>query len=343
MWNKARRRNVSGAAALLFALLFVPVSLSAGASLGEIEFFGSKGIDVEAIRAALPFREGDAFLPQPELKRTVGEKVKAVIGREATSVTFVCCDSQQRWMVYIGLPGGTFQPSVFYPAPSEKIRLPPEIVKLNDNFFSALMKAVTAGRDDEDDSQGYALPADPTWRRTALAIRKYALSNEALVRQVLASSSDVKHRAIAAMVLGYGRQSDTQIEALVHASLDPDGEVRNNATRALLVLAEVKPELARKVPVSPFIGLLRSGEWTDRNKASGLLMEVTKSRDPSALAELRAEAIDALTEMALWRDKGHAEAARLILGRVGGIEEERLKKLADTGQVHAILSSLLSR
>jgi hypothetical protein len=38
-------------------------------------------------------------------------------------------------------------------------------------------------------------------------------------------------------MLGYGRQSDQQVDALVHASLDENGEVRNNAVRALEVLA----------------------------------------------------------------------------------------------------------
>jgi hypothetical protein len=50
-----------------------------------------------------------------------------------------------------------------------------------------------------------------------LATRDYALQREDLILQVLTSSSDAWHRVIAAQMLGYGRRSDQQIDALVHA------------------------------------------------------------------------------------------------------------------------------
>jgi len=64
-------------------------------------------------------------------------------------------------------------------------------------------------------------------------------------------------------MLGYGRQSRGQIDALVKANLDPDDAVRNNAVRALWVLAGAKPDLALNIPLEPFIRLLRSGDWSD--------------------------------------------------------------------------------
>src|SRR6266481_3096076 len=82
--------------------------------LGEIDFFGYKSFDVAAIRSGLPFHEGDLFPPakvkhSDDLKLQVRETVKQVIGREPTDISFVCCDSKQRWMVYIGLPGESHQ------------------------------------------------------------------------------------------------------------------------------------------------------------------------------------------------------------------------------------------
>src|ERR1043166_4684716 len=80
--------------------------------LAEIDFFGYKGLDLAAVRAALPFPEGDSFPParvkSDELKRQVGVAIKAVIGREPTDVAFVCCDAKQHYMVYIGLPGESY-------------------------------------------------------------------------------------------------------------------------------------------------------------------------------------------------------------------------------------------
>jgi hypothetical protein len=149
--------------------------------------------------------------------------------------------------------------------------------------------------------------------------------------QVLASSSDARHRAIAAQMLGYGRQSNDQIDALVGASLDADDNVRNDAVRALWVLAGAKP---------PFIRLLRSAAWSDHNKASLLLEALTESRDPSVLAALRAEALDSLIEMARWRNIGHALAALSILGRIAGIDESTLNNMLATDQADAIIDRL---
>ena len=310
--------------------------------LGEVDFFGYKGFDVAAIRSALPFHEGDLFPPanvnaSGDLKSQVREKVKQVIGREPTDVSFVCCDSKQSWMVYIGLPGQSYQALVVNPAPAGDIKFPQDAVALREEMEKANMSAVMKGHAAEDDSQGYALTNDPEARKAQLAIREYALHNEALILRVSASSSDARHRAMAAQMLGYGRQSEEQIHALVDASLDAADGVRNDAVRALMVLASAKPELAQRIPAETFVQLLRSGAWSDHNKGSMLLLALTRSRDPKVLALLRAEALDSLLEMARWRSIGHATAALLILGRIAGIDEGSLSQLIASGQVDAII------
>jgi len=329
-------------------MLVVVVMGTAGLSaadrkpLGEIDFFGYKGLDLAAIRVALPFHEGDSFPPakthSDDLKRQVGDAVKRVIGREPTSVSFVCCDAKQNYMVYIGLPGESYQAVSFNPTPTGSVRFPKDAVKLRQQMDDALTKSVMNGHATEDESEGYALTNDPKARRAELAVRDYALQHEALIFQVMTSSSDARHRAIAAQMLGYGRQSDEQIDALVHASLDADDDVRNDAVRALWVLGAAKPALARRIPPEPFIRLLRSGSWLDHNKASLVLVALTTTRDPQVLAQLRTEVLDSLLEMARWRSIGHAEAALTILGRMGGIDEQTLSKLIDAGQTAAILS-----
>jgi hypothetical protein len=246
-------------------------------------------------------------------------------------------------MAYIGLPGESYQALAFNPAPAGDIRLPKVAVTLRQEMEKAWMSAVMKGHATEDDSDGFTLTNDPKARKEELAIRDYALQNETLILQVLASSSDARHRAIAAQMLGYGRQSDDQIDALVRASLDGDDEVRNDAVRALWVLAGAKPNLAKSIPLGPFVRLLRSGAWSDHNKASLLLVALTKNRDPRVLTSLRVDALDQLLEMARWRNIGHAEAALSILGRIAGIEEDTLNKLIDTDQVDAIISKFNRR
>src|SRR5262249_26238028 len=189
--------------------------------LGEVDFFGYKGLDVAAVRAALPFHEGDSFPPakvhSDQLKRKVADAIKQAIGREPTDVSFICCDAKQNYMVYIGLPGESYEALAFNPAPTGGVRFPKDAVKLSQDMDRAWASAVMSGHATEDDSAGYTLTNDPNARKAELALRDYALQHEELVLQVLTSSSDADHRALAAQMLGYGRQSDRQIDALVQA------------------------------------------------------------------------------------------------------------------------------
>jgi hypothetical protein len=155
---------------------------------------------------------------------------------------------------------------------------------------------------------------------------------------VLASSSNSRDRAIAATALGYVSPSDRQIEALSTSSFDPDFETRNNAVRALAVLAEAKPELARQIPAVPFIRLLASGSWPDHNKGAYLIAILSKGRDPRLLSELRLTVLDNLIEMARW--KSHGNDALMIIGRIAGIEESRLLDWARNGEKDAIIGAL---
>jgi len=111
--------------------------------------------------------------------------------------------------------------------------------------------------------------------------------------------------------------------------------------RALEVLADAKPSLAKRIPAEAFVRLLRSGAWSDHNKASLLLVALTKSRDPKVLTLLRIEALDPLVEMARWRSLGHAEAALSILGRIAGLEEDSLDKLIEAGQADTIINKVI--
>ena len=81
--------------------------------------------------------------------------------------------------------------------------------------------------------------------------------------------------------------------------------------------------------------MLNSGLWTDRNKAAAVLVQLTANRNPDLLARIRFESYDAIVEMARWTEPSHA---REILGRIGGIPEPQLQKLAWNGPVEAIVN-----
>src|SRR4030095_12707937 len=134
-----------------------------------------------------------------------------------------------------------------------------------------LMADVQKGAAAEDQSKGYALSAAPEVRAAQLEMRKYAVDRGAFLRHVLATAADDQQRIVAAHLLGYTRQSRAQILALVAAHRDSNDTVRNNATRALLVLADSSPKIAAGIPLAEFVEQLLSGTWTDVNKSSGLL------------------------------------------------------------------------
>jgi hypothetical protein len=312
--------------------------------IGEIDFYGYSDLDLDRVRAALPLHEGDDF---PDSDNAIFDMIALirgalarVIGKAPTDVAVVCCDAQGRQMIYIGLPGNSMRNVPYNPPPKGAARFPERVTDLYQQTMEAWSKAVRRGSSKEDSSLGYALSTDPELRAKQLATRKYALHHERLVLRVLVSSRDAEQRIAAAHILGYARQSKEQIAALVKAGSDADETVRNNAIRALGVLAQSNPRVAARIPPEPFIARLNSGSWTDRNKAGFLLDELSRGRNPKLLSQLRSQALDSLIEMARWRSPGHANFARILLGRIAGIEETRLKQLVESGHVEQIINAV---
>jgi hypothetical protein len=89
--------------------------------------------------------------------------------------------------------------------------------------------------------------------------------------------------------------------------------------------------------------MLNSGVWSDRNKSAGLLLELTAGRDADLLAKIHAQALDSLVEMASWRRESHSLRARIVLGRIAGLPENEVKKLAWDGRIDAIVDAIHRR
>ncbi|HZI85424.1 MAG TPA: HEAT repeat domain-containing protein [Pyrinomonadaceae bacterium] len=310
-------------------------------TIANIDFFGYGHFDVVKLRSVLPIQPGESFNQSVDwstYRSRIDEAIRSQTGKAPTDVARVCCDEIGNSMIYIGVAGTSSVALQHKPIPTGEDRLPAAALKLNQETEEALRKAVLAGRIQQDHSNGYALSADPELRAKELQMRELALANEALLRTVLLSSSDPEHRAIAAQFLGYVNVSARQIADLTEAARDPDEGVRNNAVRAVGVIASSSQQRARMIFPKPFIALLKSDKWVDRNKGGWLLINLTESRDPKLLKQLRKEAMDALVEMARWQFAGHASFARRLLGRIAGIEEARLDTLID-GHAEAIIAA----
>jgi hypothetical protein len=314
-------------------------------TIAAIDFYGHTNVNVDQLRAKLPLRVGDKFSPDSKEKMVDGFKqaIKQATGREPTDIAPVCCDERGRVTIYIGLRGEADPRTLYNAAPRGSARLPRAALKVHRTAERAWLKAMEKGVSGEDDSQGYALSLDPETRAKEMALHAYVARHAAMVERVLASARETKQRQIAAEMLGYAGRSRAQMRALIRASHDIDGGVRNNAMRALMVLARSSFEASAIIPGECFVGLLNSGIWTDRNKAAALLVVLSQQRDSRLLACLREQALTSLVEMARWSYPGHADSARLMLGRIAGIDEQTLTGLIERHEVEPIINALTTQ
>jgi len=92
-----------------------------------------------------------------------------------------------------------------------------------------------------------------------------------------------------------------------------------------------------EVPSRPLVELLNSCVWTDRNKSSAALAELTEARPPALLKQLQQDAQPSLIEMARWKNPGHAWSSLLIVGRIGGLTEEEIQRDVDHGNQESVI------
>ena len=163
---------------------------------------------------------------------------------------------------------------------------------------------------------------------------------------MLHESADAQHRALAAEVIAYAANKRDVVADLVYGMRDPDSTVRNNSMRALGIIASFAQQFPKqriKVPDGPFIEMLDSIVWTDRNKSSGALLQLTERRNPAILSKLRERALPSLIEMSRWKSPGHALGPFFLLGRVGNISEDEIRKAWASGNRESLIETVLKR
>ena len=312
--------------------------------IGIVDFFGLNRVAVENLRQALVFKAGDKVSLDGDTRPTfIAESEKrlaAVTGVARARIHLVCCETG-RLIVYVGIEEEGRPPMRFREAPQGTVRLPADIVQAGKDFLEKSTAAIQRGDAGEDDTQGHSFFADSATRAVQERFLTYAARDRATLPAVLRDSSDAGDRALAAQVLGYVTDKQNVVPDLVSAMSDPVGEVRNNAMRALALFAKMGSATglpAVRVPPEPFIALLTSPVWTDRNKASLALVAVSERRDPALLQTLRRNALGPLVEMARWKTRGHAMPALRILGRIAGEREEAIDAAWNRGERETIIA-----
>jgi hypothetical protein len=288
--------------------------------IGSIDFYGLGSIPRSRAMASLPFEIGER-IERNSPKRN-GDAMARALGVARVEFAFICCLEQGKIQAYVGIEPRGAKPHAYAAAPAGDVKLPAEILQASDESGTALIAAIQSGNAGEDESQGHALAAYPPLRAQQEKFIAFAAAHAALLRDVLANSADAKSRAVAAEVLGYAPDKREIVDPLTAATLDADGTVRNNATRALGIIADyanAHPHLGIRIDPAPFIDMMNSVVWTDRNKGSFVLMSLSASSDPALLGRLRRDALPALIDMCGWSNLGHAWSACVILQRALGM------------------------
>ena len=129
--------------------------------------------------------------------------------------------------------------------------------------------------------------------------RGITIDEEALARTLqvdVVRTVAVQRKGLSAIQssLGAARSSpwrpryDDAIEAAVAevSALLPRGGMGPRALAIMALYKQAHPDAPYDVPVGSFVRLLNSIDWTDRNKASFVLVALTESRDPALLKQV---------------------------------------------------------
>lgn len=296
--------------------------------ISTIDFYGNRKVSTEQLKKALLLSEGE--LSTDSLKGGKFEaRLKAVPGVKHAHTYMVCCDQNTSgWILFVGISENN-DTVAYKQEPTGMDSLPLSILSLGLQFNEVMIRAIQQGRAGEDSEEGYALMKDSAARAIQLQFVSVARDNYELLKKVLNNSKYFYHRAFAAQMMAYSSDKSAVINDLLPAIYDANEVVRNNAARALALLADYMSNHVPgiKIPAEPFIKMLNSYVWTDRNKGSMVLRFLTNDRDPELMKQLRMEALPSLVEMAKWKSAGHAFAAYLILGRIAGVKDKEIYKV----------------
>lgn len=296
-------------------------------TIGIIDFYGANKLDINALRNKVKIKEGDATTLIE--KDNIVNNLKTLPGVKQAHLTVVCCEDKGRSLLFIGVSDKTL-PEPYHTSPTADINLPEEISKDYDKFNTLMNEGILKGESGEDRSQGHSLMNYAPAEAIQLKFIEHTEKHLPVLKNVLRNSSNKEQRAIAAQIIAYAKDKNSVVDDLLFAVYDNDDAVRNNATRALAIIASYSannPSLKiKKIPVEPFIEMMNSIVWTDRNKGSAVLFSLTEKTDSIVIDKIKKRALLPIIDMAKWKNPGHAMMGYFLLGRITGFSDEEIYK-----------------
>lgn len=328
LFDTIRRRTRSAAplARATTLALLLTAAVARSQEITAIDLYGARTVPSESLLAALQVAVGDdkSFDAKAAAKR-----VEAVDGVAAAKVTKM--NLAGRYVVVVFVREAGRKVLDFLPAPTGDARLPAGMRDDYGKVMKLQREAMQKNVLGEDRENGYALQRYQPAREIQLANRDRVRKSFETVCAVLATSADASERAAAAYWLAYGDDRAAIATRLGVAVRDPDSVVRNNASRALAVLAEwsaaqSEPQSEPLVfDATPFLAMLDSVTFTDVNKATMMLHALTARAEPKLFQQIRETGLQPLRDVACWASPGHAFPAALVLGRLNGLDYDAIR------------------
>lgn len=292
--------------------------------ISTIDVYGNRKIRSDIILSYINKKEGDSINPVAFKPDSIISALKSIPGITHVTVSPLCCDAENGYTLYIGIAESDSTVLKYRPEPKQNVALSDEIISAYRNFNEQVRAATLKGETSEEYFNGYSLLTYAAARKEQSNFIVFAQQKFQELEKVLKYSNLAEHRAAAAQVIAYATDKKKVAELLLYAIKDPDENVRNNATRAVSVLAAYlsqSPETKMAIPATPFIDMLNSVAWTDRNKGAMVLVELTRSNDKDLLEQIKKQAMPSVIEMARWKNRGHALFSFIILCRMAGEDE----------------------
>jgi HEAT repeat protein len=298
--------------------------------VGILDFYGTITNEAD-LRKCLPFKVGDTldYLTEtafPTVKKIVEDCLLAQPKIKQAEVSFVCCDEiEGKWIAFVGVD--TIISHLLKSTHTDDLTLPAEIQSTYDCLMNLLLVAIEKGEATENDSSGHSLMNYLPARQLQEKFITYANQHVSLLRKVLRLSKHPDQREVASTVIAYYHDKTEIINDLLGAVTDPDEDVRNNAVRAIGIIADYaqrNPDLHIGIPADPFIEMMHSIAWTDRNKSSFVLLSLTNNKNKKLLMQLKQQALKPIVDMAKWKSYGHSYPGYVMLGRIAGWSDEKI-------------------
>jgi len=325
-----------------------PVELASTSSkIVSIDTYGLHTVTNESVIEAAGLQVGDEP-PSRKQVRQIIKRLQSVPHVQQADVAIIRVGGPNggppQPVIFIGILE-TGRPSITYhEKPTREMELPLEIIQTYRESEHAMIAAFQKGIVQDDHSEGHALIGDEAAREIQRKLVPLADQHYNQIVQVLRNAKDADQRRTAAWVIAYSHDKKQVAAELVVATQDPDGVVRNNAMRGLgviLAYAKAHPELALQVPIDPFVEMLESLDWTDRNKALFVLDGLTDGKDAASLAQLREKSVPTLAEMSRWKSEGHAMMPFQLVGRIAGLSNEEILKAWQAGEQELVIDRAL--